>query len=959
MSCSICSRAPHSRLSFYCPTCARNQLYQLRIDSTQVLLEKEALGKQIEVAVTCGSPWDRPSSHRQELVDTSKACSSRWVLQTIDTRHAVSLTKRELVTHQLEVLKLEVEAKKARIIKQKEALARRQSDAESAKFQLEERETGILAGVQNSSKRVEHVWHSLHSKTAESRIYLCREVANLYGLRKATKKGQRRETYVLGCGFIVDLRDMNGTPQEQISTSFSNIAHLLIIVSHYLSLKLPAEITLPHKNYPVPTIYTPSASYRSRDGHDGADFQSSSSPAASRTVDPRNHTPRPRPLSIDKPLPRLAKEDPAAYAFFLEGATLLAWNVAWLCRTQGINLSSDSWEEVCDIGKSLWQLLVAPPAHPSTLMRAFAGRDTQTQIKSAKDTPRTTIQRTTSFPMLGHYSHGTAHSFLGASEGVEFMRMWKLPTPTKIVDKLKSNLLGEMASAEWELLEEIEWDDAAMKSPRPSAAQNPKVFIPSQSGTVETDRSLKTRSRRTPGHEDGSSPRLGAQQIRDDNKMQNAQDWQTANDSTSDLKRAFSAISEIPDTLLRAELLRRDGASDDTSACGSKQRGDYNTPLHVMALFLILGLSTFACSFPVLARRFPRLPIPRRFLFISRHFGTGVLIATAFVHLLPTAFVSLTDPCLPRFWSQTYRAMPGFVAMISVFAVVIVEMFFAMKGAKHVHGSEYDNLIGEVERDSRSDGEISDVDYSGLEARRVSDNINLDSMGHNSKLRTTRPFGSFHEPDRLHLADSSLDKEDDGDDLDGLDDYMDDDGLINGQAAHSAQPRPVRRHRPRLLQCLLLEAGILFHSIFIGMALSVATGTSFVVLLIAISFHQTFEGFALGSRIASLIPDLFAPNSTKPWLMSLAYGTTTPLGQAIGLVLHNLYDPASATGLLMVGITNAISSGLLLFAGLVELLAEDFLSESSYETLKGRRRVEACVSVACGALLMAFVGAFA
>ena len=388
---------------------------------------------------------------------------------------------------------------------------------------------------------------------------------------------------------------------------------------------------------------------------------------------------------------------------------------------------------------------------------------------------------------------------------------------------------------------------------------------------------------------------------------------------------------------------------------------------------------TIACSFPVLARRFPRLPIPRRFLFISRHFGTGVLIATAFVHLLPTAFVSLTDPCLPRFWSQTYRAMPGFVAMISVFAVVIVEMFFAMKGAKHVHGSEYDNLIGEVRRGSIRDRETSDIDYSGLEARQVSDNLNLDSMGHNSKLRTTRASGSSHESDRLHLADSSPDKEDDEDDLDGLDDYMDDDGLISGQA-HSAQSQPVHRHRSRvseshhqqtdtdvpiqnpqrqLLQCLLLEAGILFHSIFIGMALSVATGTSFVVLLIAISFHQTFEGFALGSRIASLIPDLFAPNSMKPWLMSLAYGTTTPLGQAIGLVLHNLYDPGSATGLLMVGITNAISSGLLLFAGLVELLAEDFLSESSYETLKGRRRVEACVSVACGALLMAFVGAFA
>jgi zinc transporter ZupT len=163
----------------------------------------------------------------------------------------------------------------------------------------------------------------------------------------------------------------------------------------------------------------------------------------------------------------------------------------------------------------------------------------------------------------------------------------------------------------------------------------------------------------------------------------------------------------------------------------------------------------------------------------------------------------------------------------------------------------------------------------------------------------------------------------------------------------------------QLLQCLLLEAGILFHSIFIGMAVSVATGTSFIVLLVAICFHQTFEGFALGSRIASLIPDLFPPSSMKPWLMSLAYGTTTPIGQAIGLVLHNFYDPASATGLLMVGITNAISSGLLLFAGLVELLAEDFLSEESYVILRGQRRLEACIAVAAGALLMAFVGAFA
>lgn len=316
--------------------------------------------------------------------------------------------------------------------------------------------------------------------------------------------------------------------------------------------------------------------------------------------------------------------------------------------------------------------------------------------------------------------------------------------------------------------------------------------------------------------------------------------------------------------------------------------------------------------------------------------------------------------------------------MVSVFAVVLVEMFFAMKGAGHVHGNDYDTLIGDMGRESTEAFGQEPPSYSRLESRDASGNIRLEGLRQSGQGEDTEAApGSSHEFERPNLASSHLDKEEDDTDIDGLDAYADD-VPIHGQAHSSSGSH--QRHRPRmsghyrthtesdipiqnpqrqLLQCLLLEAGILFHSIFIGMALSVATGTSFVVLLIAISFHQTFEGFALGSRIASLIPDLFSPNSMKPWLMSLAYGTTTPLGQAIGLVLHNLYDPASTTGLLMVGITNAISSGLLLFAGLVELLAEDFLSESSYETLKGRRRVEACISVACGAILMAFVGAFA
>src|ERR1700755_1400043 len=100
--------------------------------------------------------------------------------------------------------------------------------------------------------------------------------------------------------------------------------------------------------------------------------------------------------------------------------------------------------------------------------------------------------------------------------------------------------------------------------------------------------------------------------------------------------------------------------------------------------------SSTACAFPIIARRHPRFPIPHHFIFLSRHFGTGVLIATAFVHLFPTAYTSLTDPCLPYFLNQRYTPLAGLIAMISVLVVVSIEMFFAMRGAGHVHSSDFD-----------------------------------------------------------------------------------------------------------------------------------------------------------------------------------------------------------------------------------------------------------------------------
>jgi hypothetical protein len=389
-------------------------------------------------------------------------------------------------------------------------------------------------------------------------------------------------------------------------------------------------------------------------------------------------------------------------------------------------------------------------------------------------------------------------------------------------------------------------------------------------------------------------------------------------------------------------------------------------------------VSQTACGFPLFSRRISKSPKQSKVIFISQHFGTGVLLATAFVHLLPTAFISLTDPCLPYVFSSGYKPLAGLIAMAFALMVVALESYLTARGAGHSHSHQV--WVDDDDDDTAHDGGTDVMLQSradGFSARRQSGHRpadmaleDLETQGlvaGASPLPGSTPTHQPNEGEAAFKANGGAGPSDNGDgDGESLDLDLDLDEL--DPVGHAPPPNRVKRsstssipHIPDreeqkrlLLQCLLLEAGILFHSVFIGMALSVATGPTFAVFLIAIALHQSFEGLALGGRIAAIH---FPKSSPRPWLMVLAYGTTTPIGQAIGLLL--VYDPMSEAGLLMVGVMNAISSGLLLYAGLVQLLAEDFLTEKSYKTLRGRKRVHAFLAVVAGASLMAAVGALA
>ena len=407
--------------------------------------------------------------------------NTSWVIERAAAEQAVSEERTQEIHDHVKALREEIQNTKAEIAARKARLQKRRSEFASAK-QLSKGQTGAVENVEKGTLRTKHRWDTLHNKTAESRLFLCREAALLYGLqqRKRKKGGLGRDVYFIGGVPIADLRDINSmgphtyrkneadpyadASPSHVTTSNTNLAHLVHLVSHYLSLRLPAEITLPHRDYPLPTILSPVSSYTGRDipfPGSTSSHSSNNSPSASRHADQRP-LPRPRPLHLDKKLSTLAKDDQVAYASFVEGVTFLAWDIAWLCRTQGLNVGGGSWEDVCALGKNLWQLLLAAPPRPP-LSREPSSKTAPSKPPLSRTSTTTTRApqpaKPKDAPPLGYFSHGTAYGFLATASGAEYMRDWQLQHPLKVIDKVKAMLLAERTGAEWELLEGNEWEE--------------------------------------------------------------------------------------------------------------------------------------------------------------------------------------------------------------------------------------------------------------------------------------------------------------------------------------------------------------------------------------------------------------------------------------------------------------------------------------------------------------------
>ncbi|KAL4912781.1 Zinc/iron permease [Aspergillus aurantiobrunneus] len=345
-------------------------------------------------------------------------------------------------------------------------------------------------------------------------------------------------------------------------------------------------------------------------------------------------------------------------------------------------------------------------------------------------------------------------------------------------------------------------------------------------------------------------------------------------------------------------LLRR--AEDGAPTCDPGNEYDGRMGVRISSIFVILVSSAFGAMFPVFASSFNNSKALNWAFFIAKYFGSGVIIATAFIHLLGPAEEALRNECLTGPITE-YSWAEGIILMtvVVLFFVELMVMRHARFGESHAHDSP-----GHDHSDATKTTELT--------SNEVKSHIpGEDHLGHSREHRD------------LELAEKGT----------SLQEYM-----------------------AQLTSVFILEFGIIFHSVFIGLTLAVSGG-EFTTLYIVLVFHQTFEGLGLGARLAT-IP---WPRSKRwtPYLLGLGYAVSTPIAIAIGLGVRQAYPPEGYTTLVVNGVFDSISAGILIYTALVELMAHEFMFSTSMRKAPIKNVLAAFGLVCLGALLMALLGKWA
>ncbi|KAI6790794.1 Zip-domain-containing protein [Hortaea werneckii] len=288
----------------------------------------------------------------------------------------------------------------------------------------------------------------------------------------------------------------------------------------------------------------------------------------------------------------------------------------------------------------------------------------------------------------------------------------------------------------------------------------------------------------------------------------------------------------------------------------SRPNNDYDVPLRIGLIFVILATSFIGVVLPIFTSKFTGLSMDHIVLLIIRQFGTGIIISTAFVHLFTHASLLFNNDCLT---GVNYEATTA--------AILIAGLFVAFVAEYLVH-----RLVG-------------------------------GNGGHHNHGVAPRSSAAGHS----HKGEAE----------DGVDTTRANSPSSSDEEALNPADKPSSRELTSSV--LVMECGIIFHSILIGITLVVAGSSSFITLFIVILFHQMFEGIALGSRIA-LLPS----HMLHKLLLAGGFAITTPIGMAIGTGVLSQFNGNDPSTIVAIGTLDAFSAGILLWVGVVEMLFHDW-----------------------------------
>lgn len=325
------------------------------------------------------------------------------------------------------------------------------------------------------------------------------------------------------------------------------------------------------------------------------------------------------------------------------------------------------------------------------------------------------------------------------------------------------------------------------------------------------------------------------------------------NCSCADLDSCNSALSQS-----EAAAAEADGGCSTAEL----STADYDQGLHIAAVFIILFASCLGAAIPLLIKRNPNSRLDPFVVILGKCLGTGVVLAAAFIHMLSPASTSLASTCL----SKAFQDYP-FAFLYAMLAILLMHLLESTAEAMMIASFEADDQAGGGGSLERGDAQKSIA--SGADPTSAAAQPSAASHSH------AHDFGGGHSH------------------------------------SHFLSVLQVKR----TIAAYLLEFGVTSHSVIIGIENGIASGEELRALLIALSFHQFFEGVALGARLADA-----NLSHWNEFFLALLFSVSAPIGIAIGIIITSSVNPEGADYLLWQGTFDAVCSGILLYIGAMLLI---------------------------------------